>query len=88
MKLSELLFTGMDVPSEAQKLMSKLTSIERMTKDEKAAYEFGVSEALRAVRTILNLDDDHLVFHLEGHDCMEEFDLDALIEIVEEKEGY
>ena len=88
MKLSELLFTGMDVPSEAQKLMNQLTSIERMTEDEKAAYHFGVSEALRAVRTILNLDGDHIVFHLEGHDCIEEFDLDELIEIVEEKEGY
>lgn len=86
MRLSELLFTGMDVPSEAQKLMSKLTSIEHMTEDEKKAYEFGVYETLRAVRTILNLDDDHLVFHLEGHSCMEEFDLDALIEFAEEKE--
>ena len=87
MKLNDLFFTGMDIPTEAQKLMDQLTSIDRMTEDEKAAYRFGVSEALRAVRTILNLD-DHIVFHIEGHDCIEEFDLDDLIEFVEEKEGY
>lgn len=88
MKLRDVLFTGMDIPNEAQKIMEKLTSIKGMTEDEERAYRFGVSEALRAVRTILNLDDDHIVFHIEGHDCMEEFDIDDLIEIVEEKEGY
>ena len=88
MKLRDILFTGMDIPNEAQKIMDKLTSINGMTEDEERAYRFGVSEAFRAVRVILNLDDDHIVFHLEGHDCMEEFDLDELIEIVEEKEGY
>ena len=59
-----------------------------LIKDEERAYRFGVSEAFRAVRTILNLDGDHIVFHLEGHNCIEEFDLDELIEIIEEKEGY
>ena len=88
MRLQNILFTGMDIPNEAQKIMDKLTSIKGMTEDEERAYRFGVSEAFRAVRTILNLDGDHIVFHLEGHDCMEEFDLDELIEIVEEKEGY
>jgi hypothetical protein len=88
MKLRDVLLTGMDIPNEAKKLMDKLTSIKGMTEDEERAYQFGVSEAFRAVRTILNLDDDHIVFHLEGHDCMEEFDLDDLLEIVEEKEGY
>lgn len=87
MRLQNLLFTGMDIPNEARDLMDKLTSIEGMTEDEERAYRFGVSEAFRAVRTILNLD-DQIVFHLEGHDCIEEFDLDDLIEIVEEKEGY
>ena len=88
MRLQDILFTGMDIPNEAQKIMEKLTSIKGMTEDEERAYRFGVSEAFRAVRTILNLDGDHVVFHLEGHNCMEEFDLDDLIEIVEEKEGY
>lgn len=86
MKLRDVFLTGMDIPNEAQKIMDKLTSIKGMTKNEERAYRFGVSEAFRAVRTVLNLDDDHIVFHLEGHDCMEEFDLDELIEIIEEKE--
>lgn len=88
MKLSELLFTGMDIPSEAQKIFDRLINTDNMTEDEERAFRFGATEAFRAVRNILNLDDDHIVFHLEGHDCMEEFDLDELIEIVEEKEGY
>ena len=88
MKLRDILLTGMDIPNEAEKLMDKLTSINGMTEDEERAYRFEVSETLRAVRTILNLDDDHIVFHLEGHNCIEEFDLDELIEIIEEKEGY
>ena len=88
MKLSEILLTGMDIPSEAQKMLDRLMDTSNMTNDEERAFQYGVSEALRAVRNILNIDDDHIVFHLEGHDCMEEFDLDALIEIIEEKEGY
>ena len=88
MKLRDILFTGMDIPNEAQNIMNKLTSIKGMTEEEEKAYRFGVSEAFQAVRLILNLDDNHLVFHLEGHDCIEEFDLDDLIEIVKEKEGY
>ena len=88
MKLSEILLTGMDIPNEAQKLLSRYIDTSRMTEDEEAAFRFGVAEALRAVRAVLSIDDDHVVFHLEGHPYMEEFDLDALIEIVEEKEGY
>ena len=86
MKLRDILFTGMDIPNEVQKLMDARTDIERMTVDEKRAYKFGVSETLRAVRTLLNLD-KQLVFHIEGHDRIEEFDLDDLIEIIEDKES-
>lgn len=86
MRLQDVLLTGMDIPNEALKLLNDYTDIKNMTEDEEKAYNFGVSEALRAVRTILNIDDDHIVFHLEGHDCMEEFDLDDFLEIVEEKE--
>lgn len=88
MRLRDIFLTGMDIPSEAEKLLGRYTDTTNMTDDEERAFQYGVSEALRAVRTILNIDDDHIVFHLEGHDCMEEFDLDELIEIIEEKEGY
>lgn len=88
MKLRDIFFTGMDIPSEAQKIFNQLLNTDNMTKDEEKAFRYGATEAFRAVRNILNIDGDHIVFHLEGHDCMEEFDLDELIEIVEEKEGY
>ena len=58
-----------------------------MTEDEKKAFKFGATEAFRAVRNIVECD-EHIVFHLEGHPYMEEFDLDELIEIIAEKEGY
>jgi hypothetical protein len=88
MRLQDLLFTGMDIPSEAQKIFDRYIDTSRMTEDEEKAFRFGATEAFRAVRNILNIDDDHVVFHVEGLDCMQEFDLDELIEIVEEKEGY
>lgn len=88
MKLSEILFTGMDIPSEAKKIFDQYMDTSKMTEDEERAFRFGATEAFRAVRNILNIDGDHVVFHLEGHDCMQEFDLDELLEIVEEKEGF
>lgn len=88
MRLQDIFFTGMDIPGEAQKIFDRFVNTDNMTEDEEKAFRFGATEAFRAVRDILNLDGDHVVFHLEGHDCMEEFDLDDLIEIVEEKEGY
>ena len=86
MRLRDILLTGMDIPNETRKLMLKFTVTEGMTESELKAYEMGVENTIRAMQAILNL--DQIVFHLEGHDCMEEFDLDELIEIVEEKEGY
>ena len=86
MKLRDILFTGMDIPNETRKLLSRFTVTDGMTESELKAYEMGVENTIRAMQAIINI--DQIVFHLEGHDCMEEFDLDDLIEIVEEKEGY
>lgn len=86
MKLTEILFTGMDIPGEAQKIFDRFVYTDNMTEDETKIFKYGATEAFRAVRDILNIDGDHVVFHIEGHDCMEEFNLDDLIEIVEEKE--
>ena len=86
MKLSELLFTGMDVPSEAQKLMDQCPSCtDGMTDSELKAYEMGVKNALWAAKTVLELD-EYVVFHDPELSVMTEFDLDDLIELVEEKE--
>ena len=86
MKLRDVLLTGMDIPNETRKLLSRFTVTNGMTASELKAYEMGVENTIRAMQAVINI--DQIVFHLEGHDCMEEFDLDDLIEIVEEKEGY
>ena len=86
MKLRDLLFTGMNVIDEARKLLASFTVTDGMTENELKAYEMGVENALRAAQTLLE-QDPHIVFHLAENDFNEEFDLDDLIEIVEEKEG-
>lgn len=83
MRLRDLLFTGMDIPNETRKILSQFTVTDGMTESELKAYEMGVENTLRAARALLNL--DQLVFHLEGHDCIEEFDLREIIKIIEEK---
>lgn len=83
MKLRDVLLTGMDVPNETRKIVSQFTVTDGMTESELKAYEMGVENTLRAARALLNL--DQLVFHLEGHDCIEEFNLREIIKIIEEK---
>lgn len=85
MKLRDVLLTGMDIPNETRKVLSKFTVTNGMTEGELKAYEMGIENTLRATRALLNL--DQLVFHLEGHDCIEEFDLDEFLEITEGKAG-
>lgn len=89
MKLQDILLTGMDIPKEVGLLLHAVeaSTVNGMTTSEYKAYKMGVENTLSAIKTILD-QDDHVVFHLEGHDCIEEFDIDGLIEIVEEKEGY
>ena len=86
MKLRDILLTGMDIPNETRKLLSRFTVTDGMTEGESKAYQMGVENTIRAMQALINL--DQIVFHLEGHDCIEEFDLDDVIEIVEKKEGY
>ena len=88
MKLRDILFTGMDVSREARKILNGFTNITKgMTDSELKAYQMGVNNALGIVKTLAE-EDSHIVFHLKDNDTMEEFDLDDLIEIIEEKEGY
>ena len=85
MRLSELIFTGMDVPSEAQKLLDKMPPCTNgMTDSELKEYEMGIKNALWAVETVLELD-ECVVFHDPELSMMTEFDLDDLIEVCEEK---
>ena len=86
MRLQDIFFTGMNVPEEAQKLMNQMPSCtDGMTDSELKAYEMGIKNALWAVKTVLELD-EHIVFHDSELSVMTEFDLDDLIELVEEKE--
>ena len=88
MRLQDLLFTGMNVPRAANKILNDFTNVTKgMDDNELKAYDMGVKNALGVVKALLE-QDTHIVFHLKDHDYMEEFDLDELIEIVEEKEGY
>lgn len=89
MKLRDILLTGMDIPTEAQNILGHInvTTTNGMTTSEYKAYKMGVENALNAVRALLE-QDEHLVFHIEGHDCIEEFDLDDFIEIIEHKGEY
>ena len=88
MRLQDIFVTGMDVPKEAQKLMDQMPPCTiGMTDSELKAYEMGVKNALWATKTVLELD-EHLTFHIPEQDVMTELDLDDLIELVEEKEGY
>ena len=86
MKLSELIFVGMDIPEEAKKLLDQCPSCtDGMTDSELKAYEMGIKNALWAVKTVLELDES-IVFHDPELSVMTEFDIDDLIELVEEKE--
>lgn len=89
MKLRDILFTGMDIPKEVRHilLLTEAKTVNGMTPSEHKAYKMGVENTLNVMKALLT-QDEHLVFHLKGHDCMEEFDLDELIEFVEDKEGY
>ena len=87
MRLSELIFVGMNVPEEARKIMDQLPSCTNgMTDSELKAYEMGIKNALWAVKTVLELD-EHVAFHDHELSVMTDFDIDDLIELVEEKEG-
>ena len=87
MRLRDVLLTGMDIPSEAQNIFNQYMDTSKMTEDEVKAFKFGATEAFRAVRNLLD-GDEHIVVHLADNNYIEEIDLDELIEIIEEKEGY
>lgn len=89
MKLRDVLLTGMDIPKEIRHLLHTVetSTVKGMTPSEHKAYKMGIENALSITKALLE-QDEHIVFHLKNHDCMEEFDLDDLIEFVEEKEGY
>ena len=89
MNISDMLLTGMDIPREVRRLLNTVeaSTVKGMTSSEHKAYKMGVENTLSAMKSFLN-QDEHIVFHLEGHDCIEEFDIDDLITIIRAKECY
>jgi hypothetical protein len=89
MRLQDVLLTGMDIPRETRHLLATInvSATNGMTANEYKAYKMGVENTLSATKALLD-QDEHIVFHIKDNDCMEEFDLDELIEFIEDKEGY
>lgn len=57
MKLRDILLTGMDIPNEAQKIFEQYMDTSKMTEDELKAFKYGVTEAFRAVRQLIESDE-------------------------------
>lgn len=87
MRLRNVLVTGMNIPDETYRLLKKFECTTGMTESERKAYEMGIKNFRSILKTLLE-SDDHVVIHLEGHNQIEELDLDELLEIIEEKERF
>ena len=82
--MNELLFNGMDIPNQVQKILDeKIENIcKSMTESERKAYDFGVSTVLDFLRQLLEMDED-IAVHIPGFDHIEEMDIAELEEIKE-----
>ena len=82
--MNELLFNGMDIPNQVQKILDeKIENIcKSMTESERKAYDFGVSTVLDFLRQLLEMDED-IAGHIPGFDHIEEMDIAELEEIKE-----
>lgn len=82
--MNELLFNGMDIPNEVQKILDEKSEniCKGMTESERKAYDFGVSTVLDLMRQLLEMDED-IAVHIPGFDHIEEMDIAELKEIRE-----
>ena len=74
--MNELLFSAMDVPNEAKKILDEKSDdiCKGMTDQERKAYDFAVETVLGLTRALLEIDED-VVVHIPGLDHMEEMDI-------------
>lgn len=86
MILKNLLFTGMDIPKEVEKMLGKVY-LHNMTEEEKQIYRLGEANAIRALRALLR-GDEHLVVFADGFEMPEEIDLNELINLWQDKEEF
>ena len=79
--MNELLFNGMDIPNEVEKLLKKVVNqvCNGMNDSEKTAFNLGVGNTLAILRTLLEMDEEPAV-HIKGLDGIEEMDIAELEE--------
>lgn len=77
--MDELLFTGMDIVAEVNKLLSRVKKsvCDSMTGDQELAYDMGVKNALSALQGLLELDEEPVV-HISGLNAIEEMSIEEL----------
>lgn len=82
--MNELLFNGMDIPNEVQKILDEKADniCKGMTESERKAYDFGVSTVLDFMRQLLEMDED-IAVHIPSFDHIKEMDIAELEEIKE-----
>ncbi len=80
--MNELLFSAMDVPNEAKKILDEKSDeiCKGMAESERKAYDFGVYTVLGLVRAMLEIDEEPAV-HIKGLNEMQEMDVAELEEI-------
>ena len=86
MNFENLLFTGMDIPNEARSILSNTeeTITNGMTTNERKAYKYGVETTLSLIRHLLE-EDENIVVHVSGCKMPEEFDINDLLDIIDDK---
>ena len=79
--MNELLFTGMDIVAEVNKLLGRVKKnvCDGMTGDQELAYDMGVKNTLSALQGLLELDEEPVV-HISGLNEIEEMDIAELEE--------
>lgn len=80
--MDELLFNGMDIISEVNKLLSRVKKsvCDGMTGDQELAYDLGIKNTLSVLQSLLELDEEPVV-HISGLNEIEEMSIDELEEI-------
>lgn len=85
--MDELIFIGMDVVEETEKIINstKLNCTRGMTEGELSAYNLGIANTLSLLRGILYTDcENEFVLHFNGFEMPTEFTHDDLIRYVDD----
>ena len=80
--MNELLFNGMDIPQEVEKLLKTVVNqvCNEMNDSERNAFNLGVGNTLAILKTLLEIDEEPTV-HVPHLDGIEEMDIKELEEI-------